>query len=1240
MPPPPVRDVDYDDSSSPLKQAVMQQQEQQQGHDGHTLPCDTFTIGRDTLLRQQDKRHQVPGEILVKLEAAANALPFALFCDKLEMLERKKASGHSKRRWFFDSQLCNWLKKASDGPVSLYPIIKFLLPEKDARQGQYKLGPKTIGEALVKALGLSAHSDAAQRITNLAGDDFKRSAYVKQDYSGDFATKVESVLTTRIQTEPSKLTLKEIDSVLEEIAHPKSNEDGKAKMVERLKIFSGLTGRMNPRELKWLVRLLLGDMKTGMKSDTVLKVFGEDGPSRLETVHDLRTLCAEAALNVDSDVRVQLMTPFKVHVCARANSASAALSKMEGQPFLMERKLDGERYVLHKRGNQLRFFSRNLKDARPEYYTILNEMFLARLQSVEDLILDGEVVAWSDKLGDYERFGSNKTVAIAQAQEAAAGIGVREEGQGAVEGRNLMYVVFDVVYVGGRGSEEAFRKAGVRACRAWEVGKKPLRERRALLSAIANTEKKVLEIVEHREVGGSSSSRPGLRGGGGGGGEGRGGSVEQERLETLSTYFDHAVENGWEGLVIKKLDSTYMGLGGLGGEKVVSREKGGWVKMKPDYAETTEEMDVVMLGGYYRGGALWSGYPSRFLFGVRATNGRVGDEDEDEDEDEGEREVMYHTFARVANGLKTRQREELQEQLKGHWMEGGVGKKPPPWVVPSKPAKDYVPPVWLDIKNAPVKVVSVKGGELVKSRYSTVGLTVRFPRITRLRPEKGLEGVMTEKELKAMMERPPGMHFARPRQVAPWVEGAAEKGGGRRGRRKVGSMPLLTPGWAAGVVGGVEVKGKVFVGLNVCLYGSTFVTTFPGARGLMGMKEGRETAGGRVEFMLADVMRVVKEQGGEASTNLVEESKTMRQMYEEEEEEGEEEESGGQEANGKGKGEVEGREEEGIGGRKTKRKQQEKGRKSTAKKREKKRQKKKEPCKSYEQDFLIVPSGQPCLRTTAAKLTRGIDILSFEWLLECLQAGRRIAPRFEHYIGMTRETEERMHQVVDIFGDPWTDTNGTVKELMKVLQRMPALPFALPTSCAASRGIAPEAAWQRLVEDGGWSAKDESMVLTAVNLFWGRKKVFYLDRYSDCGPLDGEGRGEEGRKPLPFTTLDAAMLLLRLHGAVVSSSLHAGVSHIVVDRRERSRFSLLLERKRALRRHPWNACEKRVVGLGWVEGSVAAGYMMGFEEEGEYEGAGEGEGRKFLVSDKELAGGGVGLGNEEKEEDCREEVEF
>jgi hypothetical protein len=55
------------------------------------------------------------------------------------------------------------------------------------------------------------------------------------------------------------------------------------------------------------------------------------------------------------------MTPFNVHVCAKATSASAALTKMNGVPFLMERKVDGERYVLHKKGNDLRFWSRQLK---------------------------------------------------------------------------------------------------------------------------------------------------------------------------------------------------------------------------------------------------------------------------------------------------------------------------------------------------------------------------------------------------------------------------------------------------------------------------------------------------------------------------------------------------------------------------------------------------------------------------------------------------------------------------------------------------------------------------------------------------------------------------------------------------------------------------------------------------------------------------------------------------------------
>lgn len=174
MPPPPAMAQDDDDSRSPLKQTVGQQQRQQDHQEDHhhaLLPGDAFGTGQGPLPHQQDERHKIPDETLVKLEAAANALPFALLCDKFEALEKLKASGNEKRERFFDDKLRHQLKKMSDGPVSLYPILKCLLPENDTRQGQYKLGVRTMGDAIVKALGLSATSETAQRITNFAGGD-------------------------------------------------------------------------------------------------------------------------------------------------------------------------------------------------------------------------------------------------------------------------------------------------------------------------------------------------------------------------------------------------------------------------------------------------------------------------------------------------------------------------------------------------------------------------------------------------------------------------------------------------------------------------------------------------------------------------------------------------------------------------------------------------------------------------------------------------------------------------------------------------------------------------------------------------------------------------------------------------------------------------------------------------------------------------------------------------------------
>ena len=84
----------------------------------------------------------------------------------------------------------------------------------------------------------------------------------------------------------------------------------------------------------------------------------------------------------------------------------------------------------------------------------------------------------------------------------------------------------------------------------------------------------------------------------------------EERKKKLLEYFDECVAAGDEGLVVKNLSSTY-----FVGER--SREQKKWIKMKPDYSDEVESLDLLILGAYYSEGTRRAGQLSHFLIGVR-----------------------------------------------------------------------------------------------------------------------------------------------------------------------------------------------------------------------------------------------------------------------------------------------------------------------------------------------------------------------------------------------------------------------------------------------------------------------------------------------------------------------------------------------------------------------------------------------------------------------------------------------
>ncbi len=66
-----------------------------------------------------------------------------------------------------------------------------------------------------------------------------------------------------------------------------------------------------------------------------------------------------------------------------------------------------------------------------------------------------------------------------------------------------------------------------------------------------------------------------------------------------------------------------------------SRKRALWVKMKPEYSDQTEDVDLLILAGGYAEGSVWSGLLSNFIVGVA------------QPAEEGQKRKFFYGIARV-----------------------------------------------------------------------------------------------------------------------------------------------------------------------------------------------------------------------------------------------------------------------------------------------------------------------------------------------------------------------------------------------------------------------------------------------------------------------------------------------------------------------------------------------------------------------------------------------------------------
>lgn len=104
-----------------------------------------------------------------------------------------------------------------------------------------------------------------------------------------------------------------------------------------------LIRKCTAEELKWLVRIILKDLKIGLSHERVLPIYHVDALEYYNATSSLREVCKEFVDKTHSLKNVlRMFHPIKPMLSARKKLEELPLA-IENKVFLIETKFDGER---------------------------------------------------------------------------------------------------------------------------------------------------------------------------------------------------------------------------------------------------------------------------------------------------------------------------------------------------------------------------------------------------------------------------------------------------------------------------------------------------------------------------------------------------------------------------------------------------------------------------------------------------------------------------------------------------------------------------------------------------------------------------------------------------------------------------------------------------------------------------------------------------------------------------------
>ena len=201
--------------------------------------------------------------------------------------------------------------------------------------------------------------------------------------------------------EPS-LTILDVDRTLTELA----GIGGPGSQAARSAVLTAMYARATAAEQWFLGRLLVGELRQGALAGIVTDAVAKSADVSLPAVRraamlagDLPRVAVVARRDGEEGlaaVRLALLRPVQPMLAQTAEGVGEALDLVGGAASV-EWKLDGARIQVHRAGDEVRIYTRNLNDVTSRLPGIVD---LIRGLPLTQVVLDGEAIGWGDEDGE------------------------------------------------------------------------------------------------------------------------------------------------------------------------------------------------------------------------------------------------------------------------------------------------------------------------------------------------------------------------------------------------------------------------------------------------------------------------------------------------------------------------------------------------------------------------------------------------------------------------------------------------------------------------------------------------------------------------------------------------------------------------------------------------------------------------------------------------------------------------